>query len=114
MLIDIHLHTSRKRHDRIQRQEGSQYPTPERVLEMMDEHGIDMAVVLCTVSPECRNTLVIPEETLGICADHPDRFIPCPIFISTWLWFFLIIQSVRSKCFLPTGRCWPISASYFR
>ena len=76
MLIDIHAHCHKTRHPKVRRQEGSQYPTPEQLIEMMDTHGIDMAVLLCTVSPECRNTLVLPEETLEICALYPDRLIP--------------------------------------
>ena len=43
---------------------------------MMDGAGIDMAVVLTTLSPECRYTIVTPEETLDICAMYPDRLIP--------------------------------------
>ena len=76
MLIDIHVHCHKKRHPKVRRQEGSQYPTPERLIAMMDKNGVDMAVLMCSVSPECRNTLVLPEEVLEICAMFPDRFIP--------------------------------------
>ena len=76
MLIDIHVHTSRRRHPKISRPNGTQYPTPEKLIEMMDNAGIDKAVCLSCVSPECRNTIVIPEETLDICAQYPDRLIP--------------------------------------
>jgi predicted TIM-barrel fold metal-dependent hydrolase len=76
MLIDIHTHCSKRRHAQISRPSGSQYPTPERLIEMLDEAGIDMAVVLSTVSPEWRYTPVIPEETLEICALYPGRLIP--------------------------------------
>ena len=76
MLIDIHIHVAKKRHPKITRPNGSAYPTPEEALAMMDAAGIDKAVVLCGVSPEWRYTLVTPEETLEICAMHPDRFIP--------------------------------------
>ena len=43
---------------------------------MMDQAGIDMAVVLSGVSPECRSSFVLPEEVLSICATHPQRLIP--------------------------------------
>jgi predicted TIM-barrel fold metal-dependent hydrolase len=55
---------------------GSQYPTPERLIEMMDDHEIDVAVLMCGVSPECRYTPVIPEEALEICAMYPERLVP--------------------------------------
>lgn len=76
MLIDVHVHTCRKRHPGLTRPNGSHYPTPDRLVEMMNDHGIDKAVVMTTLSPECRYTLVTPEETLAICADYPDRLIP--------------------------------------
>lgn len=76
MLIDIHVHAAFRRHPQISRPGGSRYPVPERLIEMMDDSGIDKAVLLCSVSPECRYTLVIPEETMQICALYPDRLIP--------------------------------------
>ena len=54
MLIDIHTHTAFARPAGVTRANGSAYPTPERLIAMMDAHGIDRAVVLCTLSPECR------------------------------------------------------------
>jgi predicted TIM-barrel fold metal-dependent hydrolase len=76
MLIDIHVHCSKPRHPRISRPDGSQYPTPERLIAMLDAAGIDVAVVMSTVSPEWRYTPVIPEEVLDICALYPDRLVP--------------------------------------
>ena len=76
MLIDIHVHCHKKRHPKVTRHNGSQYPTPEQLIAMMDKNGVDRSVVLCTVSPECRNTLVLPEETLEICARYPQRLVP--------------------------------------
>ncbi len=76
MLIDIHTHTAERRHPKLTRPNGSHYPTPERLIEMMDAAGIDMAVILCGVSPECRYTVNPPEEILRIAANYPDRFIP--------------------------------------
>ena len=76
MLIDIHTHTTRIRGEGLCRPNGSRYPTPGELIEMLDEAGIEMAVIMCTVSPECRYCHVIPEETLEIAADFPDRLIP--------------------------------------
>ncbi len=76
MLIDVHVHVCEPRHPKLTRPNGSGYPTPERLIEMMDAAGVDKAVVMCSVSPECRYTLVPPEETLAICARYPDRLIP--------------------------------------
>jgi uncharacterized protein len=76
MFIDIHVHTCLARHPKLGRANGSHYPTPERLIEMMDAAGIGKAVVQSVLSPECRYTIVIPEETMGICARYPDRLIP--------------------------------------
>lgn len=74
MLIDIHTHTTRA--NGVTRANGSRYPTPEELVEMMDVRGIDRAVILCAVSPECRYCFVPPEQVLEMTAEHPDRFIP--------------------------------------
>lgn len=77
MLIDIHTHTHKKRHPKIIRQSNNNcYPTPDQLVTMLDEDGIDKAVVMCTVSPEMRWTIVAPEEVLEICGMHRDRLIP--------------------------------------
>ncbi len=76
MLIDIHTHSAFARPAGVTRANGSAYPTPERLIAMMDANGIDQAVVLCTVSPEWRYTVVIPEEILRIRDQYPDRIIP--------------------------------------
>lgn len=76
MFIDIHVHTTRIKGEGLRRINGSRYPTPEELLEMMDANGVDMAVCLCSVNPECAYCFVIPEEVLAICADYPDRLIP--------------------------------------
>lgn len=76
MLIDIHTHAAFARRPGIKRANGSTFPTPERLIEMMDVHGIDRAVVLCMVSPERRYTVVTPEEVLSIREQFPDRIIP--------------------------------------
>lgn len=76
MLIDIHVHTCRPRHPKLTRPNGTRYPTPEELIAMMDEAGIDMGVMMCTPSPEVRYTQVLPEELLGIQAQYPDRLVP--------------------------------------
>jgi predicted TIM-barrel fold metal-dependent hydrolase len=74
MLIDIHTHCSFK--SGLTRANGSQYPEPEELISALDSAGIDRAVVLSTVSPECRYVLVPPEHTLAIASEYPDRLIP--------------------------------------
>ena len=76
MIIDIHVHTCLSRHPKLTRPNGSRYPTPEELIQMMDQARIDRAVVMSTTSPECRYTLVTPEEVLEICARYPERLIP--------------------------------------
>jgi len=76
MLIDVHTHCCKARHPKVTRPNGSHYPSPERLIEMMDAAGIDMAVIQTTLNPEYRYTMVSPEETLEICALYPDRLIP--------------------------------------
>ena len=85
MLIDIHVHACLKRHPKVTRPNSSHYPLPETLITMMDDARIDKAVVLCTTSPECRYTIVIPEETLEICARNPDRLIPFCCFDPRYL-----------------------------
>ncbi len=76
MLIDIHVHCAKPRHPKLRRPNGSCCPDPPTLIRMMDEAGIDKACVMSTVSPECRYTLVTPEETLEMCAEYADRLIP--------------------------------------
>jgi hypothetical protein len=76
MLIDIHVHTARRASEALSRPNGNRYPRPGEILRMMDDAGIDRAVVMCAVSPECRYCFVTPEEILEVCAEFPDRLIP--------------------------------------
>ena len=76
MLIDIHVHAHKKRHPGVAFHTGVQFPTPERLIEIMDRIGIDKAVLLCTVSPDCMHSPVLPEKTIEICRRYPDRLIP--------------------------------------
>jgi uncharacterized protein len=75
-IIDIHLHTHFPRHPKVNRAGNYHFPSPEVIIEMMNNAGISKAVVLPVVSPECMYTIVTPEEVLAICALYPDRLIP--------------------------------------
>lgn len=74
MLIDIHVHVARSH--TTSRKGGRAYAAPAQLIEMMDEDGIDKAVLLAGVSPECRYRYTPVEDVLEICAVHPGRFIP--------------------------------------
>jgi hypothetical protein len=74
MFIDIHTHVTRT--DSLPKPNGYRTPRPDELLAMMDERGIDRAVILPGVSPECRTVFTTTEEILGIAAEFPGRFIP--------------------------------------
>ncbi len=74
MLIDCHTHACRTKS--VPRTSGTTYPTGDELVGRLDHFGIDMAVVLSGVSPECRHRYTPPEDTVDICAQHPDRLIP--------------------------------------
>lgn len=74
MLIDIHTHAAL--YQTIPLQSGAFFVSPEEIVSMLDEHGIDMAIVLPLVSPSKRNILIPTEQVLEICARYPDRLIP--------------------------------------
>ncbi len=75
-IIDIHVHAHLARHPKISRPGGMQFPSPETLIKMMDDACISRAVLMSYVTPEGRFTHVIPEETLFICSQYPDRLIP--------------------------------------
>ncbi len=72
MLIDDHVHVTRSR--TIRRPDGDTFCTPDKLIEKMDEDGVDKAVLLPIISPECRSRWVTTEDCLEICAVYPDRF----------------------------------------
>lgn len=76
MLIDIHVHASLPRHPKLTRMNGTYYPTPDTLIGMMDDAGIDKACVMAGISPECRYTVVTVEDVLEICSRYPERLIP--------------------------------------
>lgn len=85
MLIDIHVHCCEARDPRLRRANGSRYPTPEELLAALDVHGIDRALCMGGVCPECRYTVVPPEELLRIAARYPDRIVPCCPIDPRWI-----------------------------
>jgi predicted TIM-barrel fold metal-dependent hydrolase len=74
MLIDCHTHALRS--PSVTRAAGSTCPTGEQLVGRLDDLGIDKAVVLPMVSPECRNRYSPPEDIVEIVAKWPDRLIP--------------------------------------
>ena len=74
MLIDCHTHAART--CMLPPQRRFRLPTDEQLVSALDDLGIDMAVVLCLISPECRHRYAPPEDIVEICAAYPDRLIP--------------------------------------
>ena len=74
MFIDIHVHVTRTRS--VMARHGDTYCTAEGLVGRLDEAGIDKAVVMCGISPECRHRYVPPEDVIEACASYPDRLIP--------------------------------------
>ena len=74
MLIDIHVHANKTR--TVSRPNLQSYTTPAELVKMMDDHGIDMALVMCRMNPECAYRMVTPEEMMEIVAQYPKRLIP--------------------------------------
>jgi uncharacterized protein len=79
MFIDIHCHCHDNDIPGLCRgfgSPGSRYATPEELIEMMDDAGIAMAVMVSTMSPATRYCYVTPEEVIKTCRKYPDRLIP--------------------------------------
>lgn len=75
MFIDCHVHVTLSQTVR-RTSNGQTYATPPEMVQVMDSFGIDKAVLLAGISPECRHRYVTPEDVLACCAQFPDRFIP--------------------------------------
>ncbi len=75
MVIDVHVHT---RNTPGPNRPGTDqtYATPEQLIEMYDDVGIDRAVILPGTNPECSFHIQSVQEVLDICEEYPDRFIP--------------------------------------
>lgn len=74
MFIDIHAHT--RRIPGPPRNGKDAFTTPECLIERYDKIGIEKAVLLPTVNPECDYVPQGNEEILEICGQYPDRFVP--------------------------------------
>lgn len=67
--IDVHTHIGTTWN-------GNKELTADGLLHWMDEHDIEMSVLLPLVSPESSSFLLLTEPALKAAKDHPDRFIP--------------------------------------
>ncbi len=67
--IDMHTHIGTYTN-------GNKELTPQQLVEWMDEHDVEKAVVLPLVSPESTTYLQTPDEALKAAKNFPDRLIP--------------------------------------
>jgi uncharacterized protein len=74
MFIDIHVHTVAQTGANRYGTDQT-YATPEQLIEMYDEVGIEKAVILPGVNPECAHRLQSNEEAIAVARQYPDRFI---------------------------------------
>ncbi len=75
MFIDIHMHIAKI--SDIGWSPGDSGPaSPEQFIEMYDDVGIDMGVMLPLTIPECAPLTQSNEDILEIAKEYPDRFIP--------------------------------------
>lgn len=75
MFIDDHTHISVLPRDR-QSETVATFLTPEQLLELYDEVGIEKGVMLPLVSPEGGDVVQSCYEILEAASRHPDRLIP--------------------------------------
>ncbi|MHB1456156.1 MAG: amidohydrolase family protein [Armatimonadota bacterium] len=69
-MIDFHMHIGRLFYSE------SKSLTPSYLLKLMDEHGIEKAVLLPIENPEETDYYITTDYVLRICKRFPDRFIP--------------------------------------
>ncbi len=74
MFIDIHVHT--RGIPGPPRGAKPAYATPEQLLARYEAIGVERAVLLPGVSPECAYSPQSNEEIIAIAEEHPGRFIP--------------------------------------
>jgi len=75
MFIDIHVHT--RSIPGAPRRGHQSYATPEQLIERYDAIGVETAVLLPGVSPECSYVPQSNEEVLEVCKrEEPGRFVP--------------------------------------
>jgi predicted TIM-barrel fold metal-dependent hydrolase len=72
--IDIHTHAAL--YQIIPHRNGFYFITPEELVGIMDQNGVDMAVVLPLVSPSQRTVIIPTEQVMEACARFPKRLIP--------------------------------------
>lgn len=74
MFIDLHNHVSLATLNYV----GSPAPivSPELLVEMQMQAGIDRGVLLPCLNPEGMHIVQSNEDVLRVCADYPERFIP--------------------------------------
>ena len=73
MFIDIHVHSRKKP---IMWRGKFCYTSPEQLIERYDSIGVEKAVLLPGINPECSHQIGSTEEMLEICQMYPERFIP--------------------------------------
>ncbi len=73
VFIDIHVHT--RRIPGPLRQGKQAYSTPEQLITRYDAIGVESAVLLPGVNPECSYVPQSNEEVIEIAAKYPGRFI---------------------------------------
>jgi len=66
--IDVHTHIGKTWN-------GNKELTPKGLLEWMDRHDVEKAVLLPLTSPESSSFLLLTEPALKAAKQHPDRFI---------------------------------------
>lgn len=76
MFIDIHVHTRRLPCPPRFAGDKLTYASPKELLEAYDEVGIEQAVILPGVNPECNYGVQSNEEVLEIAESSNGRFIP--------------------------------------
>ena len=74
MFIDIHTHVTLRK--TVTRPDGTINATAEELIAMLDEAGIDKAVLLPLISPEGMCHQMTTDDILDVTAKYPDRFIP--------------------------------------
>ncbi|MDD5686639.1 MAG: amidohydrolase family protein [Elusimicrobia bacterium] len=74
MFIDIHVHV--RKILGFPSGKVQSYNTPEQLIERYDKIGIESAVMLPNVSPECEIVPQSNEEVIEISKQYPGRFIP--------------------------------------
>ena len=73
MFIDMHVHTACR--PLPPRPDGTNFASPEQLIEAYDQLGIERGVVLPEVNPECSYGTQSNEEIIDLCRRN-DRFIP--------------------------------------